>query len=647
MNLSYTTTIFTIFLTVFLFIFTSCRFDRRLNIMEQAGTNRAELEKVLQHYKDNELKLQAAKFLLANMDAHYTPKNSAIHRFRQGVDSLYQHHPNQDEVFYRRAYDVLLREYHRNGEEVERHYDAEILTADYLIAHIDSAFQAWKAPWNSSYSFEHFCHYVLPYRVHREPISSWNTYYRETYAGKLKNVRNRQGNKFYTQGVFDKLNNDHTFNPYYPSDEMPEFPLDFLDRMTVNNCMGDASRCVALFRSFGLPAAIDFVPQWGDRSMNHSWAVFLPDEYHSFPFSGGEAIHTHFSNRSEGKLPKVFRHTYARQEAMEGIATESDEAVPELFRDCCLQDVTHSYVDAYDVEISLFPEVKDKWVYLSVFDNRDWKIVHFAKRKGNRATFQAMGCDIVYLPICFDEYEGTVPAGLPFLLQADGTVHILQPHLTERESVKLTRKYKSSDRLQQFCDAMIGAKFQVATKSDFSDSLTVAVIPPLTENRFHELTLELTKPYPYFRYWVPIGSNGAIAELELYDREGNSPAIKEVFASAGRNLETLFDGDVLSFFYAYSSKNLWVGIEFNQPTHLTKVRFLPRNDDNFIRENEIYQLYYWEKEGWELLKTLKGTRESALVIDDVPKNALLLLHNCTKGREERIFTYEDGSQIWW
>lgn len=627
--------------------FTVCHSDRRLDVMEQAGENRAELEKVVHHYQDDELKLQAAQFLLTNMDTHYTEESPAIHSFRQSVDSLYRHHPNQGEAFYRTAYDVLVREYHRNEEEPTRRYDAECLTADYLIAHIDSAFRAWKAPWNSSYSFDHFCHYVLPYRVHREPLSLWNAYYRDAYAEKLKNVRNRQGNKFYTQGVFDKLNIGYMFNPYYPNGEMPELPLDFLDCMAVNNCMGDASRCVALFRSFGLPAAIDFVPQWGDRSMSHSWAVFLPDEHRAFPFSGGEAIHTHFSNRSEGKLPKVFRHTYARQEAMEGIASENGEPVPELFRERCLLDVTRSYVDAWDVEVGLFPEVKDKWVYLSVFDNWDWKIVHFAKRKGNKATFEAMGCDIVYLPVCFDEYEGTVPAGLPFLLQSDGTVRTLEADADGKETVKLPRKYKPSDRLQQFCDALTGAKFQVATRSDFSDSLTVAVIPPMTENRFHELTVELPKAYPYFRYWVPLGSNGAMAELELYDREGNRPAIKKIFGPVERTLETLFDGDALSFFYGYSSKNLWAGVEFEKPAHLAKIRFLPRNDDNFIREGETYQLYYWEKEGWELLKTMKGTKEGVLVIDDVPKHALLLLHNRTKGREERIFTYEDGSQVWW
>lgn len=38
---------------VFLLTFTACQSDRRLNVLEQAGENYVELEKVLQHYKDD------------------------------------------------------------------------------------------------------------------------------------------------------------------------------------------------------------------------------------------------------------------------------------------------------------------------------------------------------------------------------------------------------------------------------------------------------------------------------------------------------------------------------------------------------------------------------------------------------------------
>jgi hypothetical protein len=43
-----------------------------------------------------------------------------------------------------------------------------------------------------------------------------------------------------------------------------------------------------------------------------------------------------------------------------------------------------------------------------------------------------------------------------------------------------------------------------------------------------------------------------------------------------------------------------------------------------------------------------GSRKTQeLVYHNVPSGALLLLRNLTKGKEERIFTYENGEQVWW
>ena len=44
---------------------------------------------------------------------------------------------------------------------------------------------------------------------------------------------------------------------------------------------------------------------------------------------------------------------------------------------------------------------------------------------------------------------------------------------------------------------------------------------------------------------------------------------------------------------------------------------------------------------------MEGNRDGVLHFDNVPDNALLLLHNTTKGKEERIFTYENKKQVWW
>jgi hypothetical protein len=33
--------------------------------------------------------------------------------------------------------------------------------------------------------------------------------------------------------------------------------------------------------------------------------------------------------------------------------------------------------------------------------------------------------------------------------------------------------------------------------------------------------------------------------------------------------------------------------------------------------------------------------------EDVPSGTLYLLHNLSRGKEERIFTFGDGKQVWW
>ena len=76
-------------------------------------------------------------------------------------------------------------------------------------------------------------------------------------------------------------------------------------------------------------------------------------------------------------------------------------------------------------------------------------------------------------------------------------------------------------------------------------------------------------------------------------------------------------------------------------------RYLPRNDDNFIKEGELYELFYWDNNQWNSLGKQTGTSKQYLEYTNAPLNSLFWLRNLTKGKEERIFTYENGEQVWW
>ena len=64
--------------------------DRELEeALNLAGENRPELERVLEYYKDDSLKLEAARFLIRNMPGHYSYADTlTLHRYALAADSV-------------------------------------------------------------------------------------------------------------------------------------------------------------------------------------------------------------------------------------------------------------------------------------------------------------------------------------------------------------------------------------------------------------------------------------------------------------------------------------------------------------------------------------------------------------------------------
>jgi hypothetical protein len=78
---------------------------------------------------------------------------------------------------------------------------------------------------------------------------------------------------------------------------------------------------------------------------------------------------------------------------------------------------------------------------------------------------------------------------------------------------------------------------------------------------------------------------------------------------------------------------------------LSLSRKYPDDETNKIKPGDRYELFYWNR-GWVSLgkKTASG---EAVNYAAVPSNALYWLRDLTEGKQERIFTYENGTQVWW
>ena len=146
--------------------------------LQQAGDNRAEMEKVLAHFKDDPdpLKYRAAKFLIENMPYNFTYEGAAV----EAYDSAYlqmadEPLPERNRLFKERTDSIRF-------SDKRFAVDIQTVKADYLIHAIDEACDAWRSTtWQDDYDEELFFNYVLPYRILNEPLSDWRSAIAKTH----------------------------------------------------------------------------------------------------------------------------------------------------------------------------------------------------------------------------------------------------------------------------------------------------------------------------------------------------------------------------------------------------------------------------------------------------------------------------------
>jgi hypothetical protein len=380
----------------------------------KAGENRAELERVLSHYQQqaDPLKLEAAEFLIANMDGH----GYIVHGFfdEQGNEIEFD---ALDYASYQEAlaaFDALEAEHGPIDYERKRFDpDLETITTEFLIENIDLAFQAWRArPWAAPITFDAFCEYILPYRGSNEPLNSWRPACMERLADLTSQLDDPEDLQAAGRAVQRAASPWVGFSELYylhPTDqgftEMLEAGLGRCE--DISNMLGYA------FKANAVLSATDYTPFWADRDNNHAWEVLL---------DGAGRGRAGLSNRAA----KVYRKTFSIQRDSLGAIKTEDEKVPRWLAGRNYKDVTPDYMETTDVTVRLTRDRPEgvRFAYLCVFNGGEWQAIHWSRIEGEHATFTDMGRRIAYLPAYYVDEE-VVPAAAPFILTEDGEIRIL------------------------------------------------------------------------------------------------------------------------------------------------------------------------------------------------------------------------------
>ena len=626
--------------------------------LSKAGENREELLRVIRHYQEegDSLKLKAALFLIENMTYHYFYESKESIQYYNALDSALSTVKTKNSQILTDLTDSLAGVYSPLNQQIKK--DIYHISADYMIRSIDEAFNIWEtSPWCQHLNYDDFCEYLLPYRLKDGTLIEEREAIRNVLIDeKLKALLNSfqyssemQSSAFRACiAVNDKLKE---LDPEHsPNNPLSIYKLSTRAKIPAGVCDEYAIITATVMRSLGIPVGIDYTPQWPNRSLGHTWNTLLSNSGKILSF-GGADTNTNVLHKPDAKMAKVYRLSYAINPDFINML-QSEKQIPSTLNNPHVKDVTSDYMRTSTIYIPITYNRKHTYAYLAVFNNNKWIPVCFEQRKNNSFCFKNIGRDIVYLPVYYEKGE-IISMADPFLLDKNGNIKCLQADLDNKEKVILYRKHYYSERMYKYAQRCLGAYIEASNDSKFSQSDTLYTI-----NKFSiyqdTILIKNSKCYRYWRYVSQPTTLCNLAELS-FEHKGKeltgviigTDGVYDPSATDVTDKYKVFDKDPLTYFDAPKSiKNAWVGMDFKTAVSIDKIIYTPRNDGNNIEIGDLYELFYWNKDEWVSLGKQKA-KEMKLLYSNVPSNALLLLKNLTKGKEHRIFTYENNQQKWW
>lgn len=189
--------------------------------------------------------------------------------------------------------------------------------------------------------------------------------------------------------------------------------------------------------------------------------------------------------------------------------------------------------------------------------------------------------------------------------------------------------------LSHHVESLEGIIVEGSDNEKFSRVDTVFILGETNKLYYEIMNLHPNKQYKWYR--VKGRPNYFLGELYFIN------AKNEILQGQTDSLKcTAIDGNPLTNFHLHE----YLTIHFDSAVNVNKLVCLPRNDGNGIYPGNVYELFYFEQDGWQSLGVQEGYK-FYLEYENVPGNALYWLRNLTTGVEERIFTCTDNQVIFW
>ena len=629
-------------------------------VLQVAGENRQELEKVLRYYKKNSsdsLKYKAACFLIENMPFYTYSDGEQLDNYK----SYYVWLKTSKGKTPQEIADSVKNVYGPMKEPSKKRDIMEIDSA-YLCHNIDWAFKVWQEqPWGKNISFEIFCEYLLPYRIGDEPLAYWRETYYKKYNSLLDSLRmsdtlDKEDPLVAARYLMARLPDKKTFFTSIAPFSFGHIGPEFVQYQS-GSCRELTDFAVYLFRALGIPSAIDYLPVRGDGNASH-FLVMLWDK-------NGEGYISDFMKnlirvrkcslyQKEGAA-KIYRNTFSANRDLHKQMAQYGEEVYSFWRIPKFEDVTSDYAYSYQKElvIPLEKQYKDersgRIAYLCASNRDRWIPIDWTVYDASRLAFRYVRNGSVMRVATYE--DGTLCFLTdPFYLDKETNFPHYYSIGKKTQDMVLYAKFNLKEE-NSFRNRMIGGIFTGSNRSDFSDEDTLFIIQGIPNRLNTTVKSWSDKGYRYLRYFGPPKGACNVAEVAFYEKDDTVALSGKIIGTPGcyqhdgtHEYTNVFDGKTWTSFDYSKPTGGWAGLDLGREVKVDRIVYTPRNRDNYVRPGDVYELFYCDKD-WKSAGKIEAAADS-LVFRDIPENALLFLRNHTRGKDERIFIYENGSQLW-
>lgn len=365
--------------------------DRQLNYaLKAAGDNRPELEKVLDYYKEDKIKLEAARFLIKNMIYHRSFDEKIMSPENVVYELNMNRFENNDE--FRLYMDSLQRKGYTIKKRVVK--DIESLQADYLIENIELSFEVWRKPWARQVSFTDFCRYILPYRSLYETPSKIRKNLKDRFLPILDSLQVQsplEASKIVHSILKKNIHFLEITPPVYPT-------VENIYDYGLGRCDGLALMATCVMRAVGIPVSIEYTV-WTKQNSEHYWCAVFNDGA-IYPFAPeNEAPGNLLKNLTKPFLTpgKVYRYGFAPSKETNFTVQDNYKC---FLKNPLIEDVTSEYgTKPTDIDILCDQDVsiKEVPVYLCTYNNKNWRVLAMGVRSGKNCHFNDVVGDDVFI----------------------------------------------------------------------------------------------------------------------------------------------------------------------------------------------------------------------------------------------------------